>query len=491
MHLYTLAIASALLLAISLSMAHAQTKDKKEKQDDEFVMSEAELQSQVMSYADRLDMFLASAFSAYENQSPPSPQRREIAIDTVYTLAAAYTIAAETDPDGGLLDMVSMVTLARIIYEEDRFKRYGKTLEPLLQAYRSAEQDIWFLAAQLLSEAKQRELRQVIEEWRRNHPKVDIYYYVRFADFSEQRKGSMLSKSEAVGGIFKSVNKMTREVEDFRILSERGLYLVSRLPLLTGMFADVWVSRIAHNPEVLRVLGDINRFATVSERFAAVAENLPEDIAGEREQIITQAMINANRLSAGAIEKMAEKFAIEREVAIKQLIQEFSIARKEAMDDLLTEENRIKSLLTELRQTLDSGSSMVTATNTLVEKLNIDQGVRTGSGVGGSVGIGSAKAPTSQPIDLKDVQTVLGEAAGVANQLTRVLTNLDQLMGSSGWQQTLPQLLQAAESAQQEGRAWITRTIIVGIILIFTGCIGIILSLLVYRFVSERYIVAK
>jgi hypothetical protein len=64
-------------------------------------------------------------------------------------------------------------------------------------------------------------------------------------------------------------------------------------------------------------------------------------------------------------------------------------------------------------------------------------------------------------------------------------------IGPEMWQQTLPQLLQAAESVQQEGRAWITRTIIIGIVLIFTGCIGIILAVLVYRFIAERYIVAK
>jgi len=482
--LFTLAIVSAMLLVLPISHATAKKKSKKAKQEDTFVMSEAELQSQVMSYADRLAMILSSAFYAYEQQSPPSTQHRVIAIDTVYTIAAAYTIAAETDPDGGLLDMVSMVTLGRIIYEKVRRKGFGKQVQPLLEGYRAAERDIWFLAAQLLTEPKQRELRMIIDDWRKKHPEVDNYFYVRFADFSEERKGSLLSKTDKTGGIFKSVDRMTQQVEEFRILSERGLYLVSRMPLLTGLFADVWVSRIMLNPELKMVLEDIHTFAEVSKRFAVVAEKMPEGLPKEREQIINQAMLNANRLTAASIEKVAEKFAQERDAAVKQLIEEFSIERKKAMDDMLVEENRIKSLLTELRQTLDAGSNMVTATNTLVERLNIGQGTPKAS-----AGAGSTAAKTSEPVDLKDVEVILTKTAGVVNQMNRILANLDQLMASQGWQQTLPQLLQAAESIQEEGRAWITRMIILGIVLIFAGCIGIILALLVYRFVAERYIV--
>ncbi len=357
--LFTLAIVSAMLLVLSISHATAKKKSKKAKQEDAFVMSEAELQSQVMSYADRLAMILSSAFYAYEQQSPPSTQHRVIAIDTVYTIAAAYTIAAETDPDGGLLDMVSMVTLGRIIYEKVRRKGFGKQVQPLLEGYRAAERDIWFLAEQLLTEPKQRELRMIIDDWRKKHPEVDNYFYVRFADFSEERKGSLLSKTDKTGGIFKSVDRMTQQVEEFRILSERGLYLVSRMPLLTGLFADVWVSRIMLNPELKMVLEDIHTFAEVSKRFAVVAEKMPDGLSKEREQIINQAMLNANRLTAASIEKVAEKFAQERDAAVKQLIEEFSIERKKAMDDMLSEENRIKSLLTELRQTLDAGGHHV------------------------------------------------------------------------------------------------------------------------------------
>ena len=49
----------------------------------------------------------------------------------------------------------------------------------------------------------------------------------------------MLSKTDKAGGIFKSVNKMTRQVEEFRVLSERGLYLVPRMPLLSRYRPDL------------------------------------------------------------------------------------------------------------------------------------------------------------------------------------------------------------------------------------------------------------
>jgi hypothetical protein len=64
---------------------------------------------------------------------------------------------------------------------------------------------------------------------------------------------------------------VTQEVEETRMLAERGLFLGTRLPLLTGNFAEVWMSQVLVSPEAQKILADVHTFSTVSERMANVA----------------------------------------------------------------------------------------------------------------------------------------------------------------------------------------------------------------------------
>ena len=69
-------------------------------------MTEAELQLDLMSYADRYASVAAQAIDDVERMGPPPETRRAILGDLVYSTAAAFTIAAEPDPQLALLDLV-------------------------------------------------------------------------------------------------------------------------------------------------------------------------------------------------------------------------------------------------------------------------------------------------------------------------------------------------------------------------------------------------
>ena len=79
------------------------------------------------------------------------------------------------------------------------------------------------------------------------------------------------------------------------------MYLSTRLPLLTGGFADIWVSRLSFNPAVEELRKDMHTFAEVSDRLASVAEQLPETITTERQAAIEQAAREADTLRSDAI----------------------------------------------------------------------------------------------------------------------------------------------------------------------------------------------
>ena len=101
-----------IMLGILLSFTEevfSQEKSDAKKEEAE-VMTEAELQAHLMGFSDRFAAYISQGFETYDELAPPLESRRIVLADTVYSMYAAFTIAADADPDAALLDMVVMVT---------------------------------------------------------------------------------------------------------------------------------------------------------------------------------------------------------------------------------------------------------------------------------------------------------------------------------------------------------------------------------------------
>jgi hypothetical protein len=120
----------------------------------------------------------------------------------VYSLSSVYTFAAEPNPQVGLLDLVSVTTLGRIIYEDNMRRKYGKSTEVLATGFRQMEKDIWGIAAKVLTSEQRGEFRQLILLWRKNNPNKIVYNYLRFSHLAAQRRNSALVKKVQAGGLF-------------------------------------------------------------------------------------------------------------------------------------------------------------------------------------------------------------------------------------------------------------------------------------------------
>jgi hypothetical protein len=185
--------------------------------------------------------------------------------------------------------MIVITSLGRLIYETDHRQTFGKSVDPIIKGFQRLEKDIWRIAATVLDAQQQQELRRLILRWRLDHPDQTAFSYYRFGDFAKDRGRSTLVAKDKTGGLFKSVQEVTQQVEESRMLAERGMYLGTRLPLLAGRFTELWMSKLLANPQMLEILADLNRVSLVSERLAAVAEHMPQQIAQERRNIIKQA----------------------------------------------------------------------------------------------------------------------------------------------------------------------------------------------------------
>jgi hypothetical protein len=442
-------------------------KDKKKK----YVMTEVELQSELMSYADRFVSIITQALEDFETLNPKPQARQVILSDLVYSLSSVYTIAAESNPQVGLLDLVAVTTLGRIIYEDNMRRKYGKSTEVLVAGFRQMEKDIWRIAAKVLTKEQQGELRQLILYWRKNNPDKIVYNYLRFGDFAAQRRNSTLVKKVQTGGLFKTVKKVNQEIEEIRMLTERGIFLGTRLPLLTGNFAEVWMSQLLVSPETSKILADIHTFSSVSERLALVAEQMPDkvmkDVSKIQKQTVKQVMADINDWSVVTLDNVMAKVAIEREAFISQFMNRLFGEQKIALEALLTEEQRVTGLVTELRKAIEGGNNLLLTVNTLTEKFN--------------VGEPSPEPKDSKPFDIKEYQDTIAEVTTLVDSTNRLVTDI-------GLDNLLPQLINAIDRVEGEGEELIDHSFRQGIFLILIAMGAYVIARLIYNFLNMKLI---
>jgi hypothetical protein len=171
-------------------------------------------------------------------------------------------------------------------------------------------------------------LMKIIKRWRKDNPEVKSFPLIRFSNFAADRRGDALARADDPEGLFESVESASESVEEMRLLAERGMYLATRIPLLSGLFGDLWLTRIMNNPNLQKALTDVSQLSQGTAGLASIAEKLPDQIATERE------------------------------ATIKQLAGEIAAARKAAMADFLVEFKRIEErLIPEIANAMDRAES--------------------------------------------------------------------------------------------------------------------------------------
>jgi hypothetical protein len=469
-----------LILMFFLTAQTVSLAAKKDKQKD-YVMTEIELQSELMSYADRFASIMAQSFEDFNALDPSPEARRFVLDDMVHAVSSAFTTAAEPNPETALLDMVTIATLGRMIYEDNIRKKYGQPIEVMAKGFGELEKDIWQIAAKVLSIEQQHEVRGLIDEWRKRNPDKIIYNYFRFSDFAADRRKSTLVKKDQAGGLFKSVQQATQQVEETRMLAERGLYLATRLPLLTGAFSEVWMTQLLVNPAAQKTLQDLHQFSDSSQRMAAVAEQLPDqlmkDVSKLQQQTVTQVMKEVHNWSDVTLDKVMADVAVEREAFIHQFMNRLIGEQKTAIDALLVEEQRLTDLVVELRKALEEGNKVLASANTLTDKFGI--------------GDPSGSPGKSKPFDIADYQATVVEVGHTTDKLTRLAESTTRLVGTDGLEKLLPQLIKAIDNVERESEELIDHTVRQVILLIGIVMVAYIVARFIYSYLNKKLIESR
>src|SRR5208282_2382280 len=128
------------------------------------------LQLQVMRFADTYVATVAQACDDVTAEATNSDIRLAALRWKLGQASSAYTDATGQNPAVNALDMLVLVTMARMVVEEYGVETYGDAILPLLATQRNLETNAWTLAGGVLKPAQQQQLRDLIQEWRAKNP---------------------------------------------------------------------------------------------------------------------------------------------------------------------------------------------------------------------------------------------------------------------------------------------------------------------------------
>jgi len=251
------------------------------------ITSRQQLDDQLRRFADRYVSRMSIAADRMR-QHPLTPAQFE-SIQNWETMSSivAVDIAIGTNAVTNLLDMMVLTTLGRMVIEQywvpERFgEEYG---QPLLNASRALEEDIWDVANAVLTSDLQDEMRTMIGNYHEQYPDQVNPWWIRLNQFSGQR-AARLNAIKRSGGMLKEVKRARETAEELQEFAERALFYMQRAPGIAFNTMETSTLQILGGPQVSQMLEDSNRFVDSIEQLV----QLFDDLSDERLAVIDQFM---------------------------------------------------------------------------------------------------------------------------------------------------------------------------------------------------------
>lgn len=199
-------------------------------------ISQSDVQDHLQRFQGRFTAALSDALEPLLTSR--DPRLRRAAMDLQVRLAsAALDIAIGPEADASLLDMVTLVELARGTVAEHWIPEvfHNQQTGALGEAMDRSREDVWRVARKVLSAPEEAQLRRMIDQWKAKHPDQQQIAGMRFADFATPAEAGFGTMSVEATGLFSGVKKAVQAADQTRLLAERALYAAQRLPFLMRM----------------------------------------------------------------------------------------------------------------------------------------------------------------------------------------------------------------------------------------------------------------
>lgn len=379
----------------------------------------------LMGFADTFATKYSTAINILLEQES-SPETAWAAKSKFFMAASAIDIASRRYPRIALVDMVVLVTLSRIVWEDyGQPEMYGDSALVVVKTLRNSEEDIWALAARVLTPEQLKELRALIYKWREENPGFQAVSFIRFNNILElMGEDSVFQKETQPGGLFAPVTEATRAVDEIRFTAERAMYLLSRMQTTLGLQLEMVYHDLATKRETRQLLSDISGFREIVER-------LPTQISEER---------------------------------------------KNLMRDLESQEKTIRNVLGDIRQTMSEGNDLISLVNETTKSVDT---------VSTRIDSMLSTPETGRPFDIMDYHNTVLLASDTVKQANSLLASVDELLASPNWEKRMPVVLKLADGLESEGEELVTHAFLLGLALVLTFFLGMFVLI---GYASRRFI---
>jgi len=397
------------------------------------------IQQNVQRFADEFSAKLNLGIEKLQRHgqplAPADVLRWKIAIGT-----DICAIASGPNAVANLLDLIVLASVTREAVEENA-QVYGDSVQSLLADCRSAETEAWRLAATVLTEKQQAELRDAIAAWRRQNPHAENILAARAVSFATQLAPKEEATREKAGSVFgllrldplAGLDPATREIAQSRLLAERALYVTQKMPQLLRWQLELLSANTLASPAVQQMVANTTQLTAAVERVSQVTEQLPAQMDRQREEIFKA---------------------------------------------LEAQEKQLTPLIAEVREALGSGKAMSDSLNTTIGTMD---GLMKRFGVGEPKPPG-APAASGPPFSIQDYTQSAAQFEATAKQLTELLRSVDQTLGSPNVTRLTAEVAPVVQQAQASGKDVVDYAFVRGLLLIA----AIFAAALLYRFLSRR-----
>ena len=250
-------------------------------------MTQEELQSAVISYANRFIAIIGQAAVQLEEAIPTDQARLNAARRKVYSMTAVVQTAAGPNPGPALLDLVVNATLSRMVWQDYwRPQVFGKPGTIMVEAFKKMEAEAWDLAGKVMTIEQRQEFRDLIDDWYANHPGQVSVDYISFTDFGDIGTKPNLKNIQKPGGLLAPIREATEAVDDVRMTVERAMFLLAKMQLIMGSQVELVYMNLVRQPEMKAMLTDISGVKETADRFAVLLEELPRQVSRERQAVL-------------------------------------------------------------------------------------------------------------------------------------------------------------------------------------------------------------
>ncbi len=443
------------------------------------------VQSEVMSYTDTFVSAISQIWNAISNNAKAASGagglvdaenakvnriRRASLEIKIANVNAAILIASSPNPVVSLADMVTLVTLQRMVLESPGTgKTFGAEIQgQLIEVYKEQEVNVWEIAKQVMTDQQRDELRAMITQWRNDHPDATYVSSVRMEDFAAARQETIVPEAQQNQSLLAALSldplagldPAQREVTKSRMLAERVFFYASRMQNVVKWQVESLYQTLVTAPEFADVLRSAHKASDAAGDLSAIVAKLPDQITKERTALMEQFFAELTK---------------ERSATITQINESLSLQRKAALDDLKGAQGQFQDTLKDFRETAGTA-------NTLAEKLTGTIKAADGFMARFDPAPGAPAKPTTPgPDPLVEYKAAAERTAEAADRLTQLAKSLDQLLASPALNGKSAGLQSVVQEVQGSGRDLVNYAFWRLLIVVAVAPFAVVLAMGLYR----------